>query len=236
VADEGRVIRVAVVDDQALVRGGLCMLVGSQPDMEVVVEAADGAAAVRDIPHREVDVVVMDVRMPRLDGIEATRMLLAGPAPLPRVIMLTTFDLDEHVFAALRVGASGFLLKDVRPQHLLDAIRTVHRGSAVISPAMTRRLLDHVVPLMAPPSAAAHDAAERIARLTGRESEVFDLIAAALSNAEIASRLHLSETTVKTHVKHILAKLEARDRVQVVVLAHESRSIASTAARSSSID
>jgi DNA-binding NarL/FixJ family response regulator len=228
-------IRVAVVDDQALVRGGICMLVDSQADMEVVVEASDGMAAVRDIPGHAVDVVVMDVRMPRLDGIEATRMLLAGPRP-PCVIMLTTFDLDEHVLAALRAGASGFLLKDVRPQNLLDGIRTVHRGNAVISPAMTRRLLDHVVPLMTPPTAAAHDAARRVDRLTEREREVFELIAAALSNVEIAERLHVSETTVKTHVKHILAKLEVRDRVQAVVLAHEARSIATTGRGAGSID
>ena len=216
-------IRVAVVDDQSLIRSGLTMLIGSQPDLRVVAEAGDGEQALSLLARTPADVVLMDVRMPRLDGLEATRRLLAGPAPVPRVVMLTTFDLDEYVLAAIRVGASGFLLKDADPEQLLDAIRVVHRGDAVIAPGMTRRLLDHVAPLLgAPPAAPDTDLARRIAALSAREHEVFLLMAAARSNSEIATELFLSETTVKTHVAHVLDKLGARDRVQAAVLAYEA--------------
>lgn len=216
-------IRVAVVDDQALVRGGLAMLIDSQPDMTVSAEAVDGLEALEVLARTPVDVVLMDVRMPRLDGLEATRRLLADrPHVDLKVVMLTTFDLDEYVLDAIRVGASGFLLKDARPEQLLDAVRTVFRGDAVIAPSMTRRLLDHVAPLIAAAPAARNEAAELVATLTGRERDVFLLIAAAKSNAEIAAELFLSEATVKTHVAHILVKLGARDRVQAVVIAYEA--------------
>jgi DNA-binding NarL/FixJ family response regulator len=215
-------IRVAVVDDQALVRGGLSMLIASQPDMTVAVEASDGQEALDILTRTPVDVVLMDVRMPRVDGLEATRRLLDGRADGPKVVMLTTFDLDEYVLAAIRVGASGFLLKDARPEQLLEAVRTVARGDAVIAPSMTRRLLDHVAPLIAAEPAAVSDAARLVATLTERERDVFLLIAAARSNAEIAADLFLSEATVKTHVAHILTKLGARDRVQAVVVAYEA--------------
>jgi DNA-binding NarL/FixJ family response regulator len=216
-------IRVAVVDDQALVRGGLAMLIDSQPDMTVAVQAGDGQEALDLLRATPVDVVLMDVRMPRVDGLEAAQRLLEGPASgTTRVIMLTTFDLDEYVFAAIRVGASGFLLKDTRPEQLLEAVRTVHRGDAVIAPSMTRRLLDHVAPLLNEPPARRTDAAQRVSTLTGRERDVFLLIAEARSNAEIAGELYLSEATVKTHVAHILTKLGARDRVQAVVIAYEA--------------
>jgi DNA-binding NarL/FixJ family response regulator len=211
-------IRVAVVDDQALVRGGLAMLIDSQPDMTVAVQAGDGQEALDRLSATPVDVVLMDVRMPRVDGLEAAQRLLEGPASgTTRVIMLTTFDLDEYVFAAIRVGASGFLLKDTRPEQLLEAVRTVHRGDAVIAPSMTRRLLEHVAPLLNEPPTRRADAAARVATLTGRERDVFLLIAEARSNAE-----YLSEATVKTHVAHILTKLGARDRVQAVVIAYEA--------------
>ncbi len=224
------VIRVAIVDDQALVRSGFAMLINSQPDLEVVCEAADGQDAVSALAVTAADVVMMDVRMPGMDGIEATRRILAAPTPsehgrpgpTPRVVVLTTFDLDEYALAAIQAGASGFLLKDAPPEELLEAIRTVHRGDAVIAPSTTRRLLDHVAPLLRrhSPTQDAHAAA--VARLTSREREVFELIARGLSNPEIATRLYLSEATVKTHVSHILAKLQARDRVQAVVMAYET--------------
>ncbi|PVZ94869.1 DNA-binding response regulator [Amnibacterium flavum] len=198
------------------------MLLESQPDMTVTVQAADGREALDRLARSEVDVVLMDVRMPVVDGLEATRRLLAGDPTIPRVIMLTTFDLDEYVVAAIRAGASGFLLKDSRPEQLLDAVRTVHRGDAVIAPGLTRRLLDHVMPLLEAPAEVDSAAAARLSALTEREHQVFLLIAAARSNAEIAADLFLSEATVKTHVAHILTKLGARDRVQAVVMAYEA--------------
>ncbi|KAB1647431.1 response regulator transcription factor [Pseudoclavibacter sp. CFCC 14310] len=228
-------IDVAIVDDQALVRGGLGMLVDSQPDLTVTVQADNGRDAVEKLRAHPADVVLMDVRMPIMDGIAATARVLADH-PETRVIVLTTFDLDEYVLRAIEAGASGFLLKDARPEELLTAIRTVCRGDAVISPSMTRRLLAHVVPMLQ--TRAAADAGARpprspapadlpstasaraaIATLTPREREVLVLMSEALSNAEIAARLHLSETTVKTHVGHVLMKLDARDRVQAVVQA-----------------
>ena len=215
-------IRVALVDDQELVRAGFRMMLDAQPDMTVVGEAADGLAAVDLAARCEVDVMVMDVRMPRLDGVEAARRICAA-GQRPRVLMLTTFDLDEYAFAALKSGASGFLLKDVPPEELLFAIRAVHSGDSVVAPSTTRRLIDRFVPLI--PAGAAEDAtpaAAGLAELTEREREVLVQVAAGLSNAEIATRLFVSEATVKTHVGRILAKLGLRDRVQAVVLAYET--------------
>jgi DNA-binding NarL/FixJ family response regulator len=215
-------IRVALVDDQELVRAGFRMMLDAQPDMTVVGEAADGLAAVELAARREVDVMVMDVRMPRLDGVEAARRICSADQR-PKVLMLTTFDLDEYAFAALKSGASGFLLKDVPPQELLFAIRAVHSGDSVVAPSTTRRLIDRFVPLI--PADAAEDAAPAaagLAELTERERQVLVQVAAGLSNAEIATRLFVSEATVKTHVGRILAKLGLRDRVQAVVLAYET--------------
>ena len=212
-------IRVFLVDDQALVRAGFAMLIESQDDMRVVGEAADGEEALARLPGTLANVVLMDVRMPRMDGVEATRRLLARADPAPRVIVLTTFDLDEYAFAALRAGASGFLLKDAPPEELLAAIRTVQRGDAVIAPSTTRRLLDHIAADLPAP---AEDPEEALADLTGREREVLLEVAHGASNAEIAARLFLSEGTVKTHVGRILGKLGLRDRVQAVVWAYEN--------------
>jgi DNA-binding NarL/FixJ family response regulator len=213
-------IRIILVDDQELVRTGFRMVLEAQPDMIVVGEAADGLAAVEAVQRQPADVVVMDVRMPRLDGVEATRRICAGPGGTggPRVLMLTTFDLDEYVFAGLQAGASGFLLKDVPPAELLFAIRSVHAGESVVAPSATRRLIDRFVPLLSPAGPPRAD----LAGLTEREREVLVQMAAGLSNAEIATRLFVSEATVKTHVGRILAKLGLRDRVQAVVLAYES--------------
>jgi DNA-binding NarL/FixJ family response regulator len=235
-APDDHPVRVGLVDDQELVRAGLAMVIDSQPDLTVVAQASDGEAAVEDPVMRGADVVLMDVRMPRMDGIEATRRLLAGhgDTPGPRVVVLTTFDLDQHVLDAVHAGASGFLLKDSPPEDLLAAIRTVHRGDAVIAPSTTRRLLAHVAPLLREAEAVSHReesaragaastaaaGRERLAVLTDREREVFEQMARGLSNAEIAGHFHLSETTVKTHVGRVLAKLGCRDRVQAVVLAH----------------
>ncbi|WP_299169613.1 response regulator transcription factor [uncultured Arthrobacter sp.] len=216
-------IRVALVDDQQLVRSGFSMLINSQPDLNVVCQAGTGTEAVSVLAATEADVVLMDVRMPGMDGIEATRRILAGaPGSGPRIIVLTTFDLDEYALAAIQAGASGFLLKDAPPEELLEAVRTVHRGDAVIAPSTTRRLLEHVAPLLRAPSIANERAKTLVGTLTAREREVFSLIAQGRSNTEIAADLFLSEATVKTHVGHILAKLGARDRVQAVVLAYEA--------------
>lgn len=216
-------IRVALVDDQHLVRSGFSMLINSQPDLDVVCQAGTGTEAVSLLASTAADVVLMDVRMPGMDGIEATRRILAqAQEPGLRIIVLTTFDLDEYALAAIHAGASGFLLKDAPPEELLEAVRTVHRGDAVIAPSTTRRLLEHVAPLLRAPSAANERAKAAVGSLTAREREVFTLIAQGRSNTEIASELFLSEATVKTHVGHILAKLGARDRVQAVVLAYEA--------------
>jgi DNA-binding NarL/FixJ family response regulator len=216
------VIRVALVDDQALVRAGFRMMLDAQEDMTVTGEAADGHGAVALAARGEADVMVMDVRMPGLDGVAAARQICAL-GPRPRVLMLTTFDLDEYAFAALKAGASGFLLKDVPPHELLFAIRAVHSGDSVVAPSTTRRLIDRFVPLL-PADAATADAplSPDLAELTEREREVLVQVAAGLSNAEIATRLFVSEATVKTHVGRILAKLGLRDRVQAVVLAYET--------------
>jgi DNA-binding NarL/FixJ family response regulator len=222
-------IRVALVDDQELVRAGFRMMLDAQPDMTVTGEAADGLDAVALAARGTADVMVMDVRMPRLDGVEAVRRICADSAgERPKVLMLTTFDLDEYAFAALKAGASGFLLKDVPPQELLFAIRAVHCGDSVVAPSTTRRLIDRFAPLL---PAGTEQAAAGLAELTDREREVLVQVAAGLSNAEIATRLFVSEATVKTHVGRILAKLGLRDRVQAVVLAYESGLVKARGAR-----
>ena len=214
-------IRVALVDDQELVRAGFRMMLDAQPDMSVTGEAADGLDAVALAARGAADVMVMDVRMPRLDGVAAVRRICAA-GERPRVLMLTTFDLDEYAFAALKAGASGFLLKDVPPQELLFAIRSVHCGDSVVAPSTTRRLIDRFAPLLPAGTEQGAPAAAGLAGLTDREREVLVQVAAGLSNAEIATRLFVSDATVKTHVGRILAKLGLRDRVQAVVLAYET--------------
>lgn len=213
-------IRVALVDDQALFRAGVRMLVESQPDLEFAGEAGDGVAAVALVERAQPDVVIMDVRMPLLDGIQATERILAeadraGRVP-PRVLVLTTFDLDENAARAIRAGASGFVLKDADPGFLLAAIRTVHQGNAVLAATATRELFAHVGR-----GAGRRPVPEAWHELTAREREIFALTAKGLSNAEIATSEFLSEATVKTHVSRILAKLTLRDRVQLVVFAYE---------------
>jgi len=217
-------IRVMLVDDQELLRTGFRMVLQAQPDIDVVAEAPDGLAALAEVARTEVDVLLMDVRMPRLDGVEATRRICGG-APAaggvpPKVLILTTFDLDEYAFAALRAGAAGFLLKDVPPRELVAAIQAVHSGDAVVAPSTTRRMLDRFATVL--PSSSAQGRVPGLALLTEREREVLLLVARGLSNGEIAGRLRLSEATVKTHVGRVLTKLGLRDRVQAVVLAYES--------------
>jgi DNA-binding NarL/FixJ family response regulator len=209
-------IRVLLADDQALVRGGFRMIVDAKEDLEVVGEAEDGveAAALAEL-HRP-DVVLMDVRMPGMDGIEATRRIVSS-GNAARIIVLTTFDADEYVFAALRAGASGFLLKDVRPADLVEAIRIVARGDALLAPTVTRRLLDRFAQELPGTDSVAPD----LSGLTERELEVLRLVALALSNSEIAAQLVVTEATVKTHVSSVLRKLQLRDRVQAVVLAYD---------------
>jgi DNA-binding NarL/FixJ family response regulator len=215
------VTSVLLVDDQPLLRVGFRMVLESQDDLTVVGEAGDGAEAVRLTAELEPDVVLMDVRMPELDGIEATRRIVASGSR-SRVVVLTTFDLDEYAFAALRAGASGFLLKDVPPGDLLTGIRAVASGDAVIAPSVTRRLLDSFAHQLSLPVTAGEGRSAPPAGLTAREAEVLEELARGRSNAEIAARLVLSEATVKTHVGHILSKLGLRDRVQVVVFAYET--------------
>jgi DNA-binding NarL/FixJ family response regulator len=210
------VIRVLIADDQRLVRSGFKMILRSDPELEVVGEADDGVEAVAAAKTLLPDVVLMDVRMPRVDGIEATRQISLLPAA-PRVLVLTTFDLDEYVFAALRVGASGFLLKDAPEEQLLSAIRVVAGGGSLFAPSVTRRLIERFASLesgAAPPPA--------LDELTSRELEVLRLLARGRSNAEIAAELVVSEHTVKTHVAHVLSKLDLRDRIQAVILAYET--------------
>jgi DNA-binding NarL/FixJ family response regulator len=210
-------IRVFLADDQALVRSGFRMLIEAEDDLQVVGEAADGAAALEQLAHIATDVVLMDIRMPVMDGVEATRRIVASGLPA-KVLVLTTFDLDEYVFSALKAGASGFMLKDARPDDLLNAIRTVASGEAVMAPSATRRLLDHVVPsLPTNPEGLDH----RLELLTEREREVLVEVAAGATNAEISAKLFMAEGTVKTHVGRLLAKLECRDRVGLVLFAYE---------------
>ena len=211
-------IRILLADDQPMLRMGFRMVFEAQPDMEVVAEASDGREAVEIARRTLPDVVLMDVRMPHLDGVEATRLICSQPEPVPKVLILTTFDLDEYVFAGLRAGASGFLLKDVPPPELLQGIRTVAAGDAIVSPTVTRRLLDQFVGFLPDDSARG----PVLESLTEREREVLLELAHGRSNAEIAAALFLSEATVKTHVAHILSKLGLRDRVQAVVLAYET--------------
>jgi DNA-binding NarL/FixJ family response regulator len=209
-------IKVLIADDQELVRSGFQMIIDARTDLEVVAVAGDGEQAVRLATQSQPDVVLMDVRMPHVDGIEATRRLTSAEHP-PKVIILTTFDLDEPLYAALRAGASGFLLKDVRPSDLADAIRVVAGGEALLAPTVTRRLLDRFVDVL--PDKPVRPT--RLADLTDRELEVLGLVARAASNAEIATRLVVTEATVKTHVSAVLRKLGVRDRVQAVVLAYD---------------
>jgi DNA-binding NarL/FixJ family response regulator len=210
-------IRVLIADDEALVRAGFRVLVDSAPDLHVVGEAADGVQAVRQARALRPDIVLMDIRMPIMHGLEATKVILDSADP-PRILIVTTFDEDEHVFEALHAGASGFVLKDTPPEQLLDAIRVIAGGDALLTPSITRRLIAEFArsPRPAPPPAAA------LAQLTERERQVLVQVAAGLSNAEIAASLHLSIPTVKTHVSRLLAKLGGRDRAQLVVFAYEA--------------
>jgi DNA-binding NarL/FixJ family response regulator len=209
-------IRVVLVDDQEMVRSGLAMLVDSQDDLTVAGTAGTGDEAIELVAKVSCDVVLMDVRMPGTDGVEATRRIVARPGA-PRVVVLTTFDLDEYAYAALRAGASGFLLKDAPPEDLLRAIRVVHAGDSVVAPSTTRRLIAHVLPKVAPDP----EVARRIDGLSAREREVLLELARGRSNVEIANALFVSEATVKTHVGKVLTKLRLRDRVQAVVFAYE---------------
>ena len=210
-------IRVLVADDQALVRGGFRMILDAQKDIEVVGEAEDGREAVTKAGDLQPDVILMDIRMPEMDGLDATRRLAGGDGAA-RILMLTTFDADEYVYEAMKAGASGFLLKDVRPEQLAEAVRVVAAGDALLAPAITRRLVEQFVRRPPPGSGRPPE----LAGLTEREVDVLVLVARGLSNAEIASALFLTEATVKTHLTHILTKLDLRDRVQAVVLAYES--------------
>jgi DNA-binding NarL/FixJ family response regulator len=210
-------IRVLIADDQALVRGGFRLILEAQKDIEVVGEAEDGRQALALARELSPDVVLMDIRMPELDGLEATRRLVAD-GEAPRVLMLTTFGEDEYVYDAMKSGASGFLLKDIRPEQLAEAVRVAAAGDALLAPAITRRLIEEFVRRPPPGSGLPTE----LSQLTERELEVLKLIARGLSNAEIAAELYLSEATVKTHITHVLTKLNLRDRVQAVVLAYES--------------
>jgi DNA-binding NarL/FixJ family response regulator len=215
-------IRVLIADDQSMVRAGFRMLLAGEDDIEVVAEAENGFEAVEKAARFQPTVVLMDIRMPELDGLEATRRILAADS-LARILILTTFDLDEYIYEALRAGASGFVLKDEPPEQLIAAIRTVAAGDALLSPLVTKRVIDQFarVPRPTPPS--------ELDELTAREREVFRLIAQGLSNAEIGESLFISETTVKTHVTHVLQKLNLRDRVQAVVLAYQAGLVESDA-------
>jgi DNA-binding NarL/FixJ family response regulator len=210
-------ITVVVADDQSLVRAGFRMILEADPDLRIVAEACDGSEAVEASRHSRPDVVLMDIRMPVMDGLEATRRIMKLPDP-PRVLILTTYDTDEYVFEAIVIGASGFLLKDTAPEDLLSGIRTIANGDSLLSPSVTRRLIEAFVqdhPATATPPAGLQN-------LTERESQIFQLLARGLSNAEIAEELYLSSATVKTHVARVLDKLGVRDRVQAVVVAYET--------------
>jgi DNA-binding NarL/FixJ family response regulator len=216
-------IRVLLVDDQALIRAGFRMILDAEDDMDVVGECADGTQAVNSTRRLKPDVVLMDIRMPEMDGIEATRLIAGDDGDgVPRVLMLTTFDLDEYVYDALRAGASGFLLKDVPAEQLVEGIRVIAQGDALLAPSVTKRLIHE----FSRGGAGQRSAPASLEDLTPRELEVFKLIARGMSNAEIAAELVVSETTVKTHVARVLMKLGVRDRVQAVVLAYESGAVA----------
>jgi len=208
-------IRVLVVDDQSMVRAGFRLLLADEPDLEVVAEASNGLEAVAQAARFHPDVILMDIRMPQLDGLEATRRILAAD-PAARVLVLTTFNLDEYVYEALRAGASGFVLKDDPPEQLIAAVRTIAGGEALLSSAVTRRVIEHFTQLHRQPPPAA------VESLTAREMEVFGLITRGLSNAEIGAELFISDTTVKTHVTRLLQKLDLRDRAQAIVLAYQT--------------
>jgi DNA-binding NarL/FixJ family response regulator len=218
------VIKVAVADDQALVRGGFSVLLRTADDLEVVGEAADGEAAVKLVARERPDVILMDIRMPVMDGVEATRRITADPRlASTRVLILTTFDLDEYVFESLRAGASGFLLKDTLPDDLLAAVRVVAAGDALLSPRVTRRLVEEFVQRsVSPPTASQH----QLDTLTPRETEVLAAVARGLSNSELAATLFMSQGTAKTHVSRLLTKLHARDRAQLVMIAYEAGVVA----------
>ncbi|MFH0177069.1 response regulator [Streptomyces cacaoi] len=234
-------LRVVVADDQILVRTGFRMILTAH-GIDVVAEAGDGEEAVEAVRRTRPDVVLMDIRMPRLDGLEATRRILTGAPGEPRVIILTTFDLDQPVYDALAAGAGGFLLKDVTPEHLVAAVRLIRTGDALLSPAITRRLVErhgrgghghraageHREGSRSAPAAGTGDRHPDLTALTPRELEVLGLLAQGLSNTELAARLHLSETTVKTHVSRILAKLRLRDRVQAVIVAYRTGLVSPT--------
>jgi DNA-binding NarL/FixJ family response regulator len=213
--------RILIADDQALVRAGFRLVLESQPDFEVVGEAGDGEDAVAAVRRLSPDVVLMDVRMPRMDGLEATRRILQNGASECRIVMLTTFDLDEYVYSALRAGACGFLLKDVRPDQLIAAVRAVQSGDALLAPSITRRLIERFAP-----RPSVNESKKAIESLTGRESEVLRQMARGMANHEIAEKLFVSEATVKTHVGHIFDKLGVNNRVQAVVAAYESGLVA----------
>ena len=208
-------IRALLVDDQSMVRAGLRMLLSGEPDIEVVAEAGDGVAAVAEAARVRPDIVLMDIRMPELDGLEATRRILAAD-PNARVLILTTFDLDDYVYQALQAGASGFVLKDDPPEQLISAVRIIAAGDALLSPSVTKRVIRHFSRLHRDPPPPA------VGTLTSRELNVLELLARGLSNAEIGKALFISETTVKTHVTRVLQKLELRDRAQAIVLAYQS--------------
>ena len=213
-------IRVLLCDDQALVRGGFRMILDARSDLQVVGEAEDGRQAVSLARQTQPDVILMDVRMPRLDGVEATRQIVAAGSPA-RILVLTTYDLDDYVYAAIRAGASGFLLKDVQPAQLAEAIRVIAAGDALLAPSVTRRLLGQFAATLPGPRASRASSAS-LSALTERETEVLRLLAAGLSNAELAGRLYLSEATVKSHVSSLLRKLGLRDRVQAVIFAYDT--------------
>jgi len=211
-------IRILIVDDEALVRGGLRMILEAHPDLEVIGEAVDGHDALEQVRTLNPDIVLMDIRMPDLDGLDTTQRILTGPQPTPKVLVLTTFDLDDYVYEAIRAGASGFLLKTTPPHQLIEGIRAVMSGDALLAPTITRRLLDRFIQRPPPSSTTPPELAE----LTPRELEVLRLIAGGHSNAEIAANLFLSAATVKSHVNHLLTKLGLRDRVQAVALAYRT--------------
>jgi DNA-binding NarL/FixJ family response regulator len=215
-------IPILIADDQALVRAGFRMIIDAEHDLHVVAEAQHGAEAIEAVRRARPEIVLMDIRMPTMDGLQATREILAAPGTPPRVLILTTFDLDEYVIDALRAGASGFLLKDVPPEQLVAGIRTVANGDALLAPAITRRLIETFIHHHAPPTPPP----PHLGELTARELEVLKLMARGLSNNEIATHLVVSQTTIKTHVARVLAKLQLRDRVQAVVLAYEAGIVA----------